>query len=599
MLKRIATLLLGIGLIGLGVFFFVTPERSYALQLLTRYWPIFLILAGLVRVAGHLIDRHPVSPVGGLMISSIGGILLSANLRGEHSFIRIFGAYWFWLLLAYIIGRILRQYTHRIENGKRPHAFSPGALTIMILIVSTGIGAHFLGQNQNYLKNLNARLGRMTGVRDYLFGNRIEIEDDPVRLLALKPDSRLIIDSSTGDVKITASTEPQANVRLVKRIRTINEEEARQIARRIHLAIVEDGGIVRLKVDAAGVENDFNTLIQIAIPREMTTSIEVSNALGATTMEGLRGDHAITNGEQVEVIDHQGGIRIENPRGSVTLHNIRGDVQLLNYRRNAELREITGKISLDLKGGSTLIQRGAGPIRARVNDARLEINEIGTETAPALTSETTGPTAPIAPILMIEESRNGRLEFRNIKGPLKITAQNTRIDVDTVSGNVTIDNTSGRAIARHITGSAQIRSNDGAIEIVGVTGPVIAQTSQDITVRDFRGTLDLTTRIGSINLSTDEKLSGAIKAVNEKGRIEVSLPDDTEFRIDAVTDFGRIRVQGFDKLDFTRKERSAIQGVNLPLTPAAGVPTAVTLRTVSGDIRLKSSGSAAIANRDF
>ncbi|MCI0660684.1 MAG: hypothetical protein L0220_06395, partial [Acidobacteria bacterium] len=64
MFKRIATLLLGIGLIGLGVLFFVAPERVFIVQLLTRFWPLFLVLAGLVRVAGYLIDRHPRSPVG-------------------------------------------------------------------------------------------------------------------------------------------------------------------------------------------------------------------------------------------------------------------------------------------------------------------------------------------------------------------------------------------------------------------------------------------------------------------------------------------------------------------------------------------------------
>ncbi|QQS48153.1 MAG: DUF4097 family beta strand repeat protein [Acidobacteriota bacterium] len=591
MFKRIATLLLGIGLIGLGVFFFVTPERSQSLQFLTRYWPIFLILAGLVRVAGHLIDRHPASPVGGFMITAIGGILLSANLRGEHSFIRIFGAYWFWLLVAYILGRVLRQYTAR--DGKRPHAFSAGAVTLMILIISSGLGAHFLGRNQSYINSLNARLGRMAGVRDYLFGSRIEIGDDTAQELALKAGSRLVVDGMTGEVKITSTTGTKATVRLYRRIRTVDEDEARQIARRIKLRVGDEGEVLRLGVDATGVENDFNTLILVEIPKDSTPAIEVVNALGATTLEGLRGDQVINNGEQIEVADHEGRIRIDNPRGSVTLRNIRGDVELLNYRRNAELSRIVGSISLDMKGGRTLVEQSAGPIRARVSDARLELAEIGSEPQPTPQSGQQPPQVEPA-VIVIEETRNGRLEFRNIRGPLRITAQNnTRINLETVTGNMMIENTSGRIVARHITGQARIRSRDGSIEIDGITGPIVAETSHDIKVTDFRDSLDLSSRMGSINITTDEKITAGIKANNEKGSISVRLPENAEFRMDAMTEFGRVRIRGFDQLNFTRQERTSVQGINfLDSAPL------ITLRSVSGNIQLQSNG-AAVASRDF
>jgi hypothetical protein len=146
MFKRIVTILLGIGLIGLGLLFFIEQERLFIIQILTRYWPLFLIIAGLVRVSGYFIDRHPRSPIGGMIIMAIGGILLSANLRGEHSIIRIFGLYWFWLLLALIIGRILHQYTHRLEDGPRPTAFSPAAILLMILIAGSGLTANYLAK---------------------------------------------------------------------------------------------------------------------------------------------------------------------------------------------------------------------------------------------------------------------------------------------------------------------------------------------------------------------------------------------------------------------------------------------------------------------
>ena len=43
MFKRLVTYLLGAGLIGLGIFFFTTPEQAYVVQVLKHSWPVFLV----------------------------------------------------------------------------------------------------------------------------------------------------------------------------------------------------------------------------------------------------------------------------------------------------------------------------------------------------------------------------------------------------------------------------------------------------------------------------------------------------------------------------------------------------------------------------
>jgi uncharacterized membrane protein HdeD (DUF308 family) len=160
MFRRIAALLFGIALIGLGALLFIAPERASIAQILMKLWPIFLVLAGLVRIAGYLIDRHPRSPVGGMMTTALGGVLLAANLRGEHTIIHLIGEYWFWFLLAYIIGRLLLQYTHRPEDGLRVRSFSPGAVILMLLIVGGGLAANYLSKNNLHLNGLDLRIGQ-------------------------------------------------------------------------------------------------------------------------------------------------------------------------------------------------------------------------------------------------------------------------------------------------------------------------------------------------------------------------------------------------------------------------------------------------------
>lgn len=161
MFKRIATLLFGIVLIGLGILLFTAVGKSVALQWFTNLWPVFLILAGLVRVFSYLIDRHPCSPVGGMMITAIGGILLAANLKGDWSALFLFGQSWFFLLLAFVAGRLLRQYTHRTEDGARVSAFSAGAILVMVLLAGGGLAANYLAKNSQRLQGIEFKLSQL------------------------------------------------------------------------------------------------------------------------------------------------------------------------------------------------------------------------------------------------------------------------------------------------------------------------------------------------------------------------------------------------------------------------------------------------------
>jgi uncharacterized membrane protein HdeD (DUF308 family) len=161
MLKRIATFLLGIALVSLGVLFFIAPERTFLLQILVRYWPIFLILAGIVRVGGHLLDRQPRSPMGGMLLAATGAVLLSSNLRGETRVLEIIATHWLWFLIAIVAGRVVSQYTHRPESGPRPNAFSVRSVLVMVLVAVIGLGAHWLSSHSERLAHLRLpfRLG--------------------------------------------------------------------------------------------------------------------------------------------------------------------------------------------------------------------------------------------------------------------------------------------------------------------------------------------------------------------------------------------------------------------------------------------------------
>ncbi|MBO0862401.1 MAG: hypothetical protein J2P21_28665, partial [Chloracidobacterium sp.] len=508
MSKRIATLLVGIALIVIGALFFVAPE-TFAIRWLMWLWPVGLILAGLVRVSGYLIDRHPRSPVGGMMITAIGGILVSANLLGHNSFILILGKYWFWILLAYISGRLLKQYTHRIEDGLRPNTFSPGAIVVMVLIVGAGLAASVAAKNIGAGLNLNLRFG------DAGVGDQISVEDELPQNFAIAPNSRLFINKPNGDVEINSAPQSQGSARLIKLVRATDAEEARKVAKNISLQIVPFGAGYQFNVVGAEAQPDLGVSILVTLPQNLPAGVEINNALGVVRLSGLQGDHVIRGCERAEITRNNGGVTIENPRGAVELSEIQGPVSLTNARQEVKMRAVNGSVTLDINGGNVIVEKSSGPLQLRATDAQVGITEVG------------DASSPVARAVDIEHARNSRIKLQEIKGAVAIKADRSRIEAEEIDGDFKVDSFSDRVKVTRINGVLSIKSENGAVEAEEVSGLATIEATRDVTVRNFRGPLNVSSRDGAIDLETSEKLNGDINVTSGQGKIRVSIPKDS------------------------------------------------------------------------
>ncbi|MGH9800797.1 MAG: DUF4097 family beta strand repeat-containing protein, partial [Blastocatellia bacterium] len=548
MFKRLATLLLGIGLIGLGVLLFTAPGGSVVMQWLTKLWPVFLVLAGFVRVFGYLIDRHPRSPVGGMMITAIGGILLAANLRGDRSLLVLFGQYWFFLLLAFIVARVLWQYTHRIEDGKRPQAFSVGSIAVMVLLVGGGLASNYLAKNRQHLNGFEFKLGQLG-----FLGNRFNVEDEPPQQFSLlkdgRQDGKLTVSDFKGDVEISTLEGSQPTARLIQHIRANNQEEANQAAKNIHLQIVQAGKNLQFTALADGVQNDFSSTLIVTVPTTQIGGVEITNITGSVKLNGLRGNHLVRNSKGLEVKNNYGDVKIESPQSSVELFAVQGNVTVADSNREVSLNEVHGAMTLSSSGGSVHVAESTGLLKLRAANTRIEIQNISSDARPS------GNQAANQNLVSIEDASNSRINLSEIQGSVAVNAERSRIEAENIAGNLTVKNSSERIQVNRVGGALKIKAENSTIEVEEANGPAEIETTQDVTVHGFSGALTVTTTSGSIELSTDEKLAGNIKATSERGRIRVSLPEDSGFKLDAGSERGRVRVRGFDDRESSRRQR--------------------------------------------
>ncbi|MFN0109672.1 MAG: DUF4097 family beta strand repeat-containing protein [Blastocatellia bacterium] len=579
MLKRIATLLFGIALIGLGVFLFVAPGGSVAMQWLMKLWPVFLILAGVVRVFGYLIDRHPRSPVGGMMVVAIGGILLAANLRGDRSVLSLFSQYWFFLLLAFVVGRVLRQYTYRSSNpgnGKQISAFTPAAIAVMFLLVGGGLASNYLAKNRQHLNGFEFKLNQLG-----ILGSRFNVEDEPPQQFAFSREGRVVISDFRGDIEIVAQPGSLPTARLIQHIRANNQEEANQVANKISLHIAQAGKNLSFSALANEVQHDFTNTLIVTLPPAQFEGVEVANVSGSVKLNGLRGALLVRNSKGLEIKGNSGNVAVENPQGAVELFTIQGNVSIEGSTRETNLGEIHGSVTVSANGGNVTVGESVGPVKLRAQNARVEIQSISSQTKLAANQN----------LVTVDDTNNSRVNLSNIQGSVAVTAERSRVEAENITGNLAIRTSIERIQVNEISGALKIIADNSTIEVEEANGSAEIETTEDVTVRGFRGAMTVKTASGSITLETDEKLAGNLKATSERGRIKVALPEDSDFKLDAGSERGHVRVRGFET-ESPKRQRQITMAHN-----AAVSSPLVVLRSASGDIELQSSGLA-LANRD-
>ena len=137
---------LGIGLIliGAGLVFVGIKAGGPLGDWFARLWPLFLVLAGVIRLIGFAGWRRPATPFGGLLLILAGAVVMAVRANEGTSFLDLYGKYWPSLLLLYGCMELIRFYSHKRGDGAPPKVFSALRVLIILLIIATGVIANRL-----------------------------------------------------------------------------------------------------------------------------------------------------------------------------------------------------------------------------------------------------------------------------------------------------------------------------------------------------------------------------------------------------------------------------------------------------------------------
>ena len=191
-----------------------------------------------------------------------------------------------------------------------------------------------------------------------------------------------------------------------------------------------------------------------------------------------------------------------------------------------------------------------------------------------------------------ERGRNHwRMQLNNLKIRFQVTVpQQYNVDLNTPSGDISIDGITGKLQARtsagdvsvkNVVGTVNAQTSAGDLRLDKVKGPILGRSSAgDITLANCQGKVEARTSAGDIRAETSTQPQHEWNLRTSAGDIVFTLTSNLAAEIDAQTSAGSISTDFQVRGTVIKKKR--LSGT------IKGGGKLLKLRTSAGDIRLKS-----------
>ena len=259
--------------------------------------------------------------------------------------------------------------------------------------------------------------------------------------------------------------------------------------------------------------------------------------------------------------------------GSVNVSVANGEIIVTGWSRGEiRIRAVSDDDNIRLVGSSSRVTLDVAGSR-RGGDVRFEV------------------TVPYG-ARVNAQSASGDISVRGTRGPVEAHVQNgdidvdeamTRLDITSLSGDVTAKNVGGDVTANSVSGEVHLSDVRGSVEVASVSGDV-----------DLRGIVAKSVRAkttsGEVRFEGSIDPAGRYELVSHSGDIGLRIPRDASAQLTVSTWSGTIDSQfpiilrpgGEQSIGVTKSKRFVFE--------IGGGGARITVEAFSGDINISSSG---------
>jgi DUF4097 and DUF4098 domain-containing protein YvlB len=302
--------------------------------------------------------RHSI--VGPLILIVIGGVFLLRNFGYTiplfPNFVR------FWPLLLVLVGLVRLAEYFAARNARRPLpglGFGTVFLLVILIAIGAGLSAAFHGRNQINWDSLRDNVDMDDGLM-HLFGSEYTFDGEMTQ--PIPAGGAVRISSDRGNITVNNWDQPEVKVVYHKRIFASSKGEADSTNQSTTPRMQAQGTAVEVQVNtegagAKGVASDIELYVPLKADVEVTAhrgDISVTQRAGDVKVISQRGDVTL---DQV-----MGNVNVSTKKGSLHASNVSGNLAADGRLDDLALDTIAGTvfITADIFGDTRLskLQKG-------------------------------------------------------------------------------------------------------------------------------------------------------------------------------------------------------------------------------------------------
>ncbi len=513
------------------------------------------------------IKRRP-SLLGGLLWTGVGILFLMRNFWIVPDFWHLISRYWPILLILLGLGKVIDYYRHKEGVSLRiGEVFG----ILFLLIIGSAITRIQASNFGHVLREIPISIGEVSVRPGQWMGTSYSYtQESSYPITSSMP---LRIENSYGLVSVQPGSDGEVRVRLRKVVYQNEEAQAKSIADQIRLeggqelkaeaevplkpeAEAQPRGkqsnsvfVIRTNRDSLSSKDyRFNTDLEVLVPKK--TALTVNNSYGEVRVTGIEGkvdlatthyalevhectgDLSVSNRyAESRLVDLTGNVSVD-ARGSVRVLTVKGDVAVRNEYSPVEIRDVTGKVNVTDTDGNITVDNVAKAVVIDGQGCQVNASNLA-DTCKVSASHKRIELSQLDSNLTLD-TRYANVSLKDIKGNLDITSNSDRLTLDNISGYVKVKAEGTGVHADVIKGPAEIFTN-----------------RKDITVNNFENSCRITDEYGDVTLSTGSLTKGEVSVKNRNGDIDLFLPGNSAFQIDATARNGSVE-SDFSGLESTQ-----------------------------------------------
>jgi DUF4097 and DUF4098 domain-containing protein YvlB len=393
-----------------------TPVRPYQLRRRSLAGPLVLIIIGVILLLGNL---H---------------LIAWPNLG--HMFAR----YWPLLLILWGVIRLAEYYSDR-SRGYATRTVGGAGVLFLIFIIMIGLSA----STADHLNWQGIRDHVEVGDEDFfggMFGQNYSFTATVDQDL---PDSAkngtLRVLSDRGDVTVNAWDENRVKVDVSKKVRAQSQDEANKMDGQTKPTISVDGNVVTINANtSAGGSASVSSDLEIWVPR--TLAADVAGRRGDINVKGRTGNVKISSSRgDITVDDVAGNVEIDQRKGDIHVSKITGDVTANAQAGDTSVSDINGSVRLDGEyfGGISL-SKISKAVKFRTSRTDMELAGLGGDLN--MDGSELRANSLAGPMKLLTRAKDIHLD--DLSGDLRVENSNGTVEVhSTKLGTIEIDNRKG------------------------------------------------------------------------------------------------------------------------------------------------------------